>query len=372
MKKYLIVLLLAVTLLSAACSQEATEVGVVARVNGFPIYLTDVEAKYDLSHLGWSGSVSPSLGKLKSEYRVILAELIAQELIFQVLNEKNIPVTEQEMLQAEARVRADYPQGLFEQVMVEEYIDLDIWRRQLRAHLSFEKFLNKILRPRITVEHGEVEAYYNEHAREFNVPAQVHFLLVMAAEKARLEEAYALFRRGADGEILSRELEGVEAQEVKLPLDRLTEKWSKALESVETGGATRALSAQRGYEMLILVDRQPARRLSLQEAYPVIERTLLERKLHEAYAAWLEEEIESADIFISAHLLAEGDEAEDEHEVQPDFLQEEQRGDPASERMEQPESEPGQTDELEPDTAPEEAPREGEGEEQGDPGTGGA
>ncbi len=365
MNKFIILLLLSIAVIVAGCSQEASEVGVVARVNGYPIHLTDVEAKYDLSHLGWSGSVAPSLGKLKSEYRTILAELIAQELIFQVLEEKGIPVTEEEMLQAEARVRADYPKGMFEQVMVEEYIDLDIWRRQLKAHLSYEKLLDKILRPRISVEVSEAEAYYQQHGHEFNVPARVHFLLVMGADKSQMEEAVSLFNRGVDGESLSRELDGVEVQEVKLPLDRLTEKWSKALESVESGGATRALSAQKGYEVLILLDRQPARRLSLQEAYPMIEKTLLEGKLLEAYAAWLEEEIDSADIFISTHLLAGDDEAEDENESLPTPTLDEQQGDPATGVEEQPEAEPDALNGEELDMTPDEVPQEGE-EEKGD------
>ena len=302
--------------LCAGCDQEASEVGVVARVNGYPIYLTDVEAKYDLSHLGWAGSVSPSLGKLKREYNDILAGLIVQELIFQVLDEKGFTVTNEEMLQTEARIRADYPKGMFEQVMIEEYIDLDIWRRQLRAHLAYEKFLNKILRPRITISKDGIQAYYEAHKMEFNVPARVAFLLVSGPDKEVLGQAVALFQQGADARKIERQLSGVKTQEIKIPLDQLTKKWASALQEVDPGDGSRVLSAQQGYELLILQDRQPARQLSVTEATPMIENVLMEGKLQQAYVAWLENEISGADIFVSQHLMATGQEAEDELEEQ--------------------------------------------------------
>jgi len=289
----------------AGCSQEASEVGVVARVNGQPILLSQVEAKYDLSHLGWSGSVSPTLGKLKDDYSRILSELIAQELIFQVLEEKGFSVTEDELLHAEALVRADYPQGMFEQVLVEEYIDLNVWREQLRAHLAYEKFLEKILRPRITVTAEEAEAYYQENLEAFNMPARVVFVLLTGPDPETLRQAVGLYQQEEDIKAVSRAFEGVRAQEIKVLQSRLTQKWSRALAGIPEGQATAPLEAQDGYEALVLLERRPEQQLAPAEAYPLVEKILLERKLQAAFAQWLEKELADADIFVSQRLLAE-------------------------------------------------------------------
>lgn len=305
----LLLLLCCVFLLPAGCSREPSDAGVVARVNGRPIYLHQLEAKYDLSHLGWSGSVSPSLGKLKEDYNRILSELIAQELIFQVLKEKGIPVSEEELLQAEAKVRTDYPKGMFEQVLVEEYIDLEVWRQQLHAHLAYEKFLTKILRPRISVDPAEAEAYYAAHLSAFSMPARVGFVLFTGPTAELVQSALDMFRGNGDIAAVTRAFAGVEAQEIKLLQDRLTTKWSKALEGVEEGGASRVLTAQSGFEALALLERRPAQQLDFSEAQPLVEKILLEQKLHDAFAAWLENELKESDIFVSRQLLAaEGDE----------------------------------------------------------------
>lgn len=303
----------------AGCSQEPSDVGVVARVNGKPIFLEQLEAKYDLSHLGWSGTVSPSLGKLKADYNRILSELIAQELIFQVLDEKGMPVTRDELLQAEATVRADYPKGMFEQVLVEEYIDLDVWREQLRAHLAYNKLLEKILRPRVTVEPWEIEDYYKAHIDQYNVPSRIRFLLVTGPDKDTVAAAVAHYEKNHDAEAFAGEFPTVKLQEMRVLEDRLTRKWQGALAGVAEGEGSEALSAQSGAEALILLERTPAHQLSPQEAATMIEKQLMERKLQKAFTDWLENELAGADIFVSQQLVTDGDDAEEpaQEEVAP-------------------------------------------------------
>lgn len=320
-------------LLAAGCSQEPSEVGVVARVNGQPIFLSQLEAKYDLSHLGWTGTVLPTLGKLKADYSRILSELIAQELIFQVLREKGFAVTEAEMLYAEAKVRADYPKGLFEQVLVEEYIDLDVWREQLRAHLAYEKLLNNILRPRISLDKEEVEAFYQNNLDMFHLPARLTFVLVTGPDKETLRQALDMYLAGSDGAALEQAFEGVRTQQVKLLQDRLTKKWRDALENVEEGQPSELLSAQNGYEALVLLERRTAQQLSPEEAFPLVEKILMEKKLQEAFASWLENELHDADIFVSQRLLSEEGE-EDDAPVAP-LLPEEEPGIVAPQKMDE-------------------------------------
>lgn len=289
--------------------------GVVARVNGQPIFLRQVEAKYDLSHLGWSGSVSPTLGKLKGDYSRILSELIAQELIFQVLKEKGFSVSKDELLHAEALVRADYPEGMFEKVLVEEYIDLDVWREQLRAHLAYEKFLDKILRPRISVSQEEVEAYYKQNLEAFNMPARVVFVLITGPDEQTVSQAVEQYLSQGDLRAVSRTFDGVKAQEIKILQSRLTSKWSKALAGIPEGQATKPLPAQDGYEVLVLLERRPEQQLAPAEAFPLVEKILMEQKLQKGFSQWLEKELADADILISQRLLAE--EEGDEKPLQP-------------------------------------------------------
>lgn len=315
MKKY-IIFLASCLLLVVGCSQETDEVGVVARVNGKPIFLKQLESNYDLSHLGWAGGVSPSLGTVKREYNKILSELIVQELIFQVLAEKGMPVTKDELNRAEAEVRMDYPKGQFEQVLVEEYIDLDAWRDQLKAHLAYEKFLTRILRPKIKIDFKEAEEYYQTNRTKFSLPERVHFALLTSQDKEALEKALAAYQSIGNLERLQSEVTGVTVREVKMPVEQIPERWSRVLAKLQDGQASALKAASVGFEALILLEKLAPMQLGPTQAYPLVEKILIEEKLGEAYKSWLENEIQDAAIYVS-EILMEGEEQEENPKPTP-------------------------------------------------------
>ena len=289
---------------AAGCAFEKDEAGVIARVNGRPLYLKQLEAKYDLSHLGWVSSTMPSLGKVKKEYRKILSELIAQELVFQVLEEKGMPVTDDELDRAEAEVRTDYPKGVFEQVLVEEYIDLGVWRQQLRAHLAYEKLLTRLLRPGVAFAAADVERYIQENADKFIIPARVSILHVAGSGKDAVKAAADQCRTEKNFQIVSEKHPGVVVQEIKAKIERLPQKWAEAIKDLAPGEATGPMPGQSGFEALVLLERLPLKKLDPGQAYPLAEKILSEQKLQIAFSDWLKNEIKGADIFVSKLLLA--------------------------------------------------------------------
>ena len=315
MKNVMLCLLALCLALAAGCQREVAEEGVVAKVNGRPIYLRQLEAKYDLMHLGWTGGVMPSVNRLKQDYGEMLSELIIQELVFQVLEEKHMPVTEEELDEAEQAIRADYPEGVFEQRLVEEYIDYEDWREQLRAHVALAKFMREILRPRIHLEYQEAEAYYKDHTDEFLLPARVHFLLFMGPSEDMVSQAGTLYRAVGDKDQVLGEFEPVSIQDLNMRTDRLPEAWNNALADLSPGDASSPSATQGGYEALVLLERIPEHMLDPSQAYPLVERILMDQKLHEAFVEWLEQEVADSQILVSTHLLPGNEEGEEDEEV---------------------------------------------------------
>ncbi|MFW5837483.1 MAG: SurA N-terminal domain-containing protein, partial [Desulfovibrionaceae bacterium] len=163
-------LFLAAAMALAGCESSQQAPGVVARVNGRPIMLRQLEFKYDLKHMDSVSDPVPSVEELRQEYGEILGDLIVKELVFQALEERGLSVTAEELEQAEQIVRADYPDGAFEQVLVEEYIDLTAWREQLRYRLALDKLFRQVLRPRIKLDYKMAEDYYRKHIHDFHQP----------------------------------------------------------------------------------------------------------------------------------------------------------------------------------------------------------
>lgn len=300
-------------LLLTACAEDQDNASIVARVNGEAIPLSDLEYKYDLLYLDTEEDVSPTVERLRADYGRILSELITQKLVMQDLEQRGLAVTDNELKRAENEVRADYPEGAFEEMLVEEYVDLDFWRRQLHARLSMQVFKRQVLRPQVRIELTEAEEYYRQNIQNFYLPQRVAFLLVRAPGKNLLRKATELLQEGETPIEVSAKLKEVEAIALKMRADSLPHAWASVLEQLKPGQASGIMSSgEGGFERLILQERSPAKVLELAQAYPLIEEVLLNAKLKEAFNAWLEARVAGSEIIISTQLLpdetiAEGD-----------------------------------------------------------------
>jgi len=321
-------MLLAMIAIFAGCANDSEDIGIVARVNGAPVYLSQLEFQHDQFQADNVGSYVPSVEKLRSEYGDILADLVVQELVVQELKRQDLSVTDEEVRTAEEAVRADYPEGAFEQVLVEEYIDLKSWRQQLKYHLAHKKFFQHVLRPQIKIDYKEAEKYYRDHISDFYLPESLRILVVRGPSRELVEKAVETYLTDKNQMNLATAFGEVETREVMVREGRLSAAWRNAVTGLESGQASSVLTDRFGFEALVLLERSQAKVLEPAQAYPLVEEALLEQKLQDAFASWLTETLASAQISVSEHLLAQamdslGQEAsEQETEVEQESVDE--------------------------------------------------
>lgn len=301
MRTFLSVVLL---VLLGACSNGGDDLGIVARVNGEPIHLSQLEFQHDQAQADHAGAYVPSVESLRSEYGDILADIIVQELVVQELGRRDQEISDEELTRAENEVRTDYPEGAFEQMLVEEYIDLKAWRRQLRYHLAMKKFYQQVLRPQIKINYKEAEQYYREHISDFYLPESLRILVVRGPSREIVGKAVEKYQMGKGEVDLSTVFGEVETREVVVREGRLSAAWRNAITGLEPGQSSGVLTDRFGFEALVLLERSPAKVLAPAQAYPLVEKALLENKLRDAFDQWLAGAIATAKITVSEHLLA--------------------------------------------------------------------
>lgn len=296
-------LLIALAALAAGCAGEGEEKGVVARVNERPIYLHELESKYDMMLSTWAATDSPNVEKLQSDYGMLLGELIVQALVDQTLEAKGLAVTPEELEAAEADVRSDYPdQEAFEQVLVEEYIDISAWRDELRARLAMKKFFAEVLRPRVKLNYQEAEAYYRQNIRDFYLPPRFELVVIRGPSRDAVNGAVEHFLAEGDADKLASQFNELTVERVKIREDRLTMEWKNAVNGLNPGEAGPVLADDRAFTRLVFLDKSPAHVLEPSRAYPIVERVLLEKKVRDEFEVWLAEELLTARIEVSPHL----------------------------------------------------------------------
>ncbi|WP_421901953.1 SurA N-terminal domain-containing protein [Maridesulfovibrio sp.] len=307
MKKILIGVLLACSLFG--CQNKSEEPGIIARVNGNPIYLSQLEYKYDLTHEAGGGFV-PSVEQVRAEYGQILGDLIVQELVAQELEQREIPVSDKELKEAEDEVRSDYPDDSFEQILIEEYIDINAWRSQLKYQLAMDKFFHDILRPEIKIDYKEAEKYYRTHLSDFYMPAGYRFVMVKGMSKDLVLKGVELYRDGLTPAAISAKLRKVSVREIWIRNGQIPANWKTFVEDLEPGKATPVITQKKEVFCLILKEKKDATLLTPLQAYPMVEKVLLERKLKEKFEGWLKNKMATSKIKISKELMPEVEEME--------------------------------------------------------------
>ncbi len=303
------VFLYMVLALMIGCTNSADDMGIIARVNNVPIYLSQLEFQHDQFQADTAGGYVPSVEKLKGEYGEILTDLIVQELVLQELNKQDLPITDHELLKAEEVVRADYPEGAFDQMLVEEYIDLKSWRKQLKNHLAMKKFFQQVLRPQIKIDYKEAQQYYRDNISDFYLPESLRILVIRGPSREIVGKAVEKFMEEQDHVNLATMFGEVETREVVVREGRLSAAWKNAISGLAEGQSSGVLTDRFGFEALVLLERSPAKVLAPAQAYPLVEKALLENKLRDAFDKWLAGSAGTAVITVSSHLLPENEDA---------------------------------------------------------------
>ena len=286
------------TLLSWGCSQKEETPGVVARVNDEAITLSQLESRFDLLHLEWNEALRPSVESLRKEYGQVLGSLIIQKLVEQELEKRSLKVTSKELSQAENKIRSDYPEGAFEEVLIEEYIDLDVWREQLRQSLAREKLVQEVLRPKIQMSYKEVARYYEKHISDFYLPAQLDFLLVQSPERKAVDNAVGQGDLRENWKKLQKKPE-LNVNRMHMRIDRIPSSWHEALKNLEPGERSAIFAVDKGFICLVLFERERGKILKLPQAYPLVEKAIWNRKLEKAFSEWVKGKFAQAEIQIT-------------------------------------------------------------------------
>ena len=277
--------------------------GQVATVNGNPISLDQVAALRNSTHFDWTSSPLAELDVMRQQYGDALTNLVAVELVKQQLAKKKLAVTMEEVLAAENAIRADYPAGAFEEILVGEAIDLETWRFLLHNHLSVQRFVDKIIRPDIVITPEEADTYLKEHPGEFIRPPWAYFFLVSGADRANVTTCTSDLDMKGDVVAVQQRHPEVVIRTVRLDINRLDPVLGQIIAGLDPGDLSAVFELGGEFHQILMLEARPERQAEPNEAYAQITEVLMGQKVQEAYNVWIRNRMEKASIKVSRQLL---------------------------------------------------------------------
>jgi len=272
--------------------QPAAEPETVAEVNGQPITLTELRRNlvgYSLE--GQSGA---------EVVNKVLEDLINQSLILQEAAALGLSVSPEELDQAEARIREDYPGKSFDELLLTQALDHQEWRQALKRRLLIEKTTAACVEPRLKVD--------KETKDQIKV-AQILTNNKDSAVKARQE----LTAGRPFAEVARRysALAGQAGEEIDyFSRGEMPEQLEEAVWSLKPGQASQVVRSDYGWHVFVVLDQKTSSSVDKRQVADMLKRRL-KAKLQ---TAWLKELKSRAKIKIYTERLSLGLKPKNERE----------------------------------------------------------
>jgi hypothetical protein len=95
------------------------------------------------------------------DLRIRVLNQATEEMIISALAaDKAIQVTSEEVDKAVAAVKADYPDNTFEEILLENAVSFQYWKKRLAARMLMEKVISKELIQQVQISSEDIAQYY--------------------------------------------------------------------------------------------------------------------------------------------------------------------------------------------------------------------
>jgi peptidyl-prolyl cis-trans isomerase SurA len=188
MKNYLIIMLAVCTAVLAQGRPSTAGASVVvdrviAVVNDEIITMSDLQRE--------AGKTAD-----KTDERLLLEDMINRKLQMAAAKRAGMDVTEKEVSDAVEDImkRNSLDRRQFEAALAKEGLTLDQYRAELKEQMTLSRVFNKFVRSGLTIDEGEIRAYYERNPKAFELPEEIRVrqILVKVPENASRTEIDSL------------------------------------------------------------------------------------------------------------------------------------------------------------------------------------
>ncbi len=163
-------------LLGASLAACASGGGAIATVNGQPISQSAFQAKLESSPVA----------------RNILQQMVQEALIEQYAQNNHIQVSDAEISQREDELKANFPNGSWDEMLKARNLTEDDVKQALREQIILDKALAK----QVTITPAQVKQYFNKNHTAFDKPEEVQARHILVSDLATANKIEALLKQG--------------------------------------------------------------------------------------------------------------------------------------------------------------------------------
>jgi hypothetical protein len=135
----------------------------LVRVGKETFTVDDFKRSFELLKITYQDETSADPETLHDLQARHLKEIIEELILLERAKELQLEITDQELENAVWKIQKDYPDGSFEQLLLEKAICFSYWKESLRIKLLKDRVVFEELEKNITVMNEEIKEFYESH-----------------------------------------------------------------------------------------------------------------------------------------------------------------------------------------------------------------
>ncbi len=165
---------------------------------------SDFKKAFETVQIAYADANDTDPSEMKKAKLRLVNQMAEELVIAQYAHEKGIVVTDAELEAAISRIKEDYPEGVFEQTLIENAITFSTWKNNMKKRLLMEKVTSLELVKKTELTADEIKAYYEQYlklaekeAKDKHLkPDEIKRLIVDRLRREKAEAAYETWISG--------------------------------------------------------------------------------------------------------------------------------------------------------------------------------
>jgi parvulin-like peptidyl-prolyl isomerase len=254
--------------------------------------VTPDELKRDIKFITFEMGIPDQT--VKNVLQPLVDRMVDHYLILEYGKEKGITVSTNELESAVKDIKKDYPDKVFQEMLLHRYVDFEEWQEGLRQQLLIKNIIREASQNISPVTFHEVKTYFESHQNEFMRPRMVKFRQVVTRTKDEAEKILQRSKNGEDLDALARAYSVAPEAENGgvvgwVAQGELEESMEKVIFSLPVGRISPVVRTPYGYHIFEVLSKRSEGLKSLPEAMEGIESKLYHEKTELFYQRWLKE-----------------------------------------------------------------------------------
>ena len=152
----------------SACSQQEDDLEdqVLIRVGDRVMTVFNFNRAFEITKAAYPPNTQQQSVDLRKAKLRLLNQMTIEMVILERAEELGISLTATELERAVSSIKSDYPEGEFEETLLESAVSYDTWENRLKIRLIIEKVIDHELKAKATISSEDISEFYKNNYKD--------------------------------------------------------------------------------------------------------------------------------------------------------------------------------------------------------------